>query len=222
MVQLGRVTVDDYIACVIRTEAALQGCPPYIALGIAMGESGFNQGALGDQAPGPTVVGADGTVYNPYRDPATGLYYCSLGLFQLNVCGGQGVGYDPRTLLIGTVNAKIGIHPITVAVFTQTAAGYTGEALLRQVCIHSGHPGLVDPNDPRVTALVHDMYLLIFNADGSFAQWPANNPALCAGAPPPPPPLGTWSEPFTPTTQDQAQQVIEAHFQRVSDLFARF
>ncbi|MBF6601296.1 MAG: hypothetical protein IVW36_12385 [Dehalococcoidia bacterium] len=64
--------------------------------------------------------------------------------------------------------------------------------------------------------------LLIFNADGSPAVWPPNDPSRCSGVPAPPPPLGTWSEPFTPTTRDQGQQVIEAHFQRISSLFAEF
>jgi hypothetical protein len=199
VVQLGTVQVDDFIACVIRTEAQAQGCPEYIAMGIAMAESGFDPNAVGDNG-------------------------CSIGLFQLNTCGGQGSDYanNKDALKDPKLNARIAIHPITVAAFEASAAGYQGEQWIRWVCAHSGHPGNVALNDPRITNIFADTMHLITNAAGQLTPWPANNPAVCGGAVPPPPPIGSWAEPLNPANKDQAQQVIEAHFQRISDLFERF
>nr|MBF6606957.1 transglycosylase SLT domain-containing protein [Chloroflexota bacterium] len=141
MVQLGRVNVPDTIACVIRDEADKINCPQYIALGIAMAESAFDPNAVGDNG-------------------------CSIGLFQLNTCGGQGSDYannkdalkDPR------LNAKIALLPIAGAVYNCTLNGNHGEDLIRCVAVNSGHPGHVDLHDPRVTNIFNDCMLLIFNA----------------------------------------------------------
>lgn len=199
MVRLGQVDVDDFIACVIRSEAQAQGCPEYLAMGIALAESGFDPNAKGDNGR-------------------------SIGLFQLYVDGGQGSDYkdNPDALLDPKLNARIGIRPITIAAFGCTSQGKTGDDFIRCVATHSGHPGAVPTDDPRVTSIVNATVRLITDAAGRLTPWPANNPAICSGAVPPPPPLGSWAEPLNPGNKDQAQTVIEAHFQRISDLFTRF
>lgn len=199
MVRLGRVDIDDVIACIIRSEADRQGCPNYIALGIAMAESGFDQNAVGDAG-------------------------CSIGLYQLNTCGGQGSDYkdNPDALKDPKLNAQIGIVAITRAAFISTAAGFTGDQWIREVARRSGHPGFVPLDDSRLTNIANDCYELIFDDAGHFVQWPPNNPAVCSGVIAPPPPLGAWTEGAAPQNKDQAQVAIEAHFQRVNDLFIQF
>lgn len=199
MVQLGRLAVPDDIACIIRSEADRQGCPQYIALGIARAESAFDPNAVGDNG-------------------------CSIGLFQLNTCGGQGSDYatNPNALKDPKLNAQIAIRPITIAAFGSSQQGLQGEAWIRNVAIYSGHPGRVSPQDPRVTAIFTYCMQLIFNANGTPAVWPPNDPARCSGVIPPPPPLGVWAEPFVPQSRDDAERLALSHFDRVDQLWRAF
>lgn len=197
--RFGRVTVNDRIACLIRAECARQGCPEYIAMGIVSAESGFDPNAVGDNGR-------------------------SIGLLQLYVDGGQGSAYrdNPDALKDPVLNLSIGIRPIALAAFEATRRGYTGERYIREVARSSGHPGFVDLNDARLTNIVNATYRLIFNADGSFAQWPPNDPRNCGGTPPPPPPIGSWTEGVAPRNEEEAEAAITAHLVRVVQLLKSF
>jgi hypothetical protein len=221
MGQFGQYAIDDYVACVIRDEANKAGVPAWIPMGIAGAESGFDPNALGDQASGPTVT-VGGVTYPTYHDPASGRYYQSLGLFQLNICGGQGSGYNPPDVLNVRNNTQIAMAHIAAAYNGAIGAGYSWSDLVRQVAIHSGHPGLVDPHDYRVDHIVDETLHLIFNADGSWAQWPPFDAGVCGGAPPPPPPLATWSEGTPPTDRPSAEAAIQAHADRIGQLVDGF
>lgn len=196
---LGQVEVNDYIACAIRAAAIFASTDEHVAMAIAMAESGFD----------PNIEGDAG---------------CSIGLFQLNTCGGQGSDYanNKDALKDPKLNANIAIRAIAVAVLQFRDAGLPVDVYVREVARHSGHPGYVDLNDQRLLNIRDDFFRLVINSAGQLAPWPPFDGRLCADAPAPPPPLGSWSEGVNPTTKDQATAAIEAHFQRVSDLFARF
>ena len=221
MGQYGQYAINDVIACIVRDEARKANIPDFIALGIAGAESSFNENPLGDEVPGPTVQVGSKT-YNAYRDPASGRYFQSLGLFQLNICGGQGTGYNPTDLLNPRFNAQVGVPPIASGYVWAVNHGYAGTDLIRQVAIHSGHPGYVDPHDYRVDNIVNVTLKLIFNPDGSWATWPPFNASVCAGLPPPPPPLDSWSEGPAPTSRADADSAIEKHLDRVGQLIYLF
>jgi hypothetical protein len=221
MGQYGQTAIDDIVACIIRDESRKANIPDWVAMGIAGAESGWTPGALGDEVSGPTVV-VGGKTYNSYRDPASGRYYSSIGLFQENICGGQGTGYSPTDLLNPRFNAQVGVPPIANAYVWAVQNGYQGTDLIRQVATHSGHPGRIDPMDPRVSHIVDVTLRLIFNPDGSWATWPPFNAAVCAGLPPPPPPIDSWSEGPAPTSRAEADAAIEAHLERVGKLIYLF
>lgn len=221
MGQYGQYAIDDIIACIVRDESRKANIPDWLPLGIAGAESGWDPNALGDEVSGPTVV-VGGVTYQSYRDPATGRYYSSIGLFQENICGGQGTGYNPVDLLNPRNNTQIAVAAITNAYVWAVQQGYTGTDLIRQVATHSGHPGRVDPMDPRVQHIVDVTLGLIFMPDGSWAQWPPFNAAVCAGLPPPPPPLDSWSEGPVPTSRAEADAAIENHLTRVGQLIYLF
>jgi hypothetical protein len=71
----------------------------------------------------------------------------SWGLFMLNRNGGQGKGYSPAYLKNPSNNAQIA-YPAIKAAYD----AYPDD--VAQIAIHSGHPGLVDPSDPRVQRIV--------------------------------------------------------------------
>lgn len=221
MGQFGQYAIDDFIACVIRDEARKANIPDWLPMGIAGAESGWDPNALGDEVSGPTVT-VGGHTYNSYRDPASGRYYSSIGLFQLNVCGGQGSGYNPADLLNPRLNTQIAMAPIAAAYVWAANNGYAGIDLVRQVAIHSGHPGYVDPMDYRVQNIADVTMRLLFNADGTWAQFPPFNASVCAGLPPPPPPLDSWSEGPLPASRQDADNLIERHLDRVGELIYLF
>ena len=199
MVQLGQVQVDDFIACCIRTAVQQIGGFEWVTMAIVDAESGFDPNAVGDAG-------------------------CSIGLLQLNTCGGQGSDYanNRDALKDPKLNLQIGQPFIARATLVATQEGLTGDDFMREVCRLSGHPGGIPRNDPRLDPYVVAMHRVITNAAGQLVAWPPNNPALCAGGVAAPPPLGSWAEPLNPQNKDQAQQVIEAHLARVDQLFMQF
>lgn len=218
---LGQVQVPDYQACAIRLAAQFAGTDEHVAMAIAMTESDFDAAAEGDEAFGPDVT-VNGVVYHPYQDPQSGRFYCSLGLFQLNMCGGQGAGHTAAELFDAKSNSDIAIRAIALAVMQYAHTGLPFERYVREVARHSGHPGYVALDDQRLVDISNNALRLVFNGAGQLSPWPPNNPAVCAGGLNAPPPLGTWAEPLNPATKDQAQTVIEAHFERVNQLFLDF
>ncbi len=195
MTRLGQLDVPDYVACVIRTEAQRQGCPEYLAVGIAGAESGWDPNAVGDNGR-------------------------SIGLFQLYLDGGQGSDYrdNPDALKDPKLNARIAIRPITVAAYAATIAGYAGERFIREVARRSGHPGFVALDDSRLTSIVGYCVQLITDASGRIVPWPQLDLRQCADVPSPPPPLDGWSEGPVPISTDQKIDAIERHAQRINEL----
>lgn len=199
MTRFGQVDVDSTIACIIRTAVDQIGGFAWVTMGIVMAESGFDPDAVGDAG-------------------------CSIGLLQLNTCGGQGSDYadnkdalkDPR------LNMQVGQPAIARAVLYATQQGWTGERFIREVARRSGHPGMVALDDYRLNNIYNDTVQLITDAEGRLAAWPANDPRLCSGAPAPPPPLGSWSEGPAPQDVDEAFTAIERHAQRIDELAGIF
>jgi hypothetical protein len=199
MVRLGRVDVNDRIACLIRQAALDIGGYDWIIAGIVSAESGFDPNAVGDAGR-------------------------SIGLLQLYVDGGQGSAYrdNPDALKDPKLNLSIGVPPIAIATLQATQRGYSGERFIREVARSSGHPGWVPLDDARLTHIYNDTVELITDRNGNLVPWPPHNPAACAGAPPPPPPLGSWSEGPTPATAAQADAAIHRHLERMSELVDKF
>jgi len=197
--QFGQIAVDDIIACIIRDEARKANIPEFVPMGIAGAESGFDPNAEGDNGR-------------------------SIGLFQLYVDGGQGSDYvnNLDALKNPRLNAQIAMPYIVNGYFWAAQRGYTGEDLIRQVAVHSGHPGAVDPHDYRVDHIYDVTVQLITNAAGQIVAWPPFNPSVCASLPPPPPPIGSWSEGPAPTNRDQADAAISAHADRIGQLVDSF
>src|SRR5205823_1081411 len=91
------------------------GIPEYVWYPIMMAESTGNPNAVGDNG-------------------------CSIGLFQLNRCGGQGAGYSAYSLRDPATNAQVAaqyIRPAYDAVKSET----TPETAAAETAIRSGHPG---------------------------------------------------------------------------------
>src|SRR3990167_115423 len=197
--RLGTVSVPDRIACITRRAAIFADTDAQAAMGIAMSESNFDPNAVGDAG-------------------------CSIGLFQLNTCGGQGSDYaDNRDALKDPhLNATIAIRPIALAVLRYRDAGLNKWDYFREVARHSGHPGLVSADDPRIVAIANNCFKLIFDASGRLSPWPAYNPALCADTTAPPPPLGSWSEGAAPTNGTEADDAIRKHLERIGQLVDTF
>jgi hypothetical protein len=197
--RFGQVDVDDIIACIIRDEARKANIPEFVPMGIAAAESGFDPNAEGDNGR-------------------------SIGLFQLYLDGGQGSDYvnNPEALKNPRLNAQVAMPPIVNGYWWAVQQGYTGEDLIRQVAIHSGHPGRVDPHDYRVDSIYNWTVQLITNGAGAIVAWPPFNSAVCAGLPPPPPPIDTWSEGSQPTNRDEADAAISRHAERIGQLVDNF
>jgi hypothetical protein len=200
MGQYGQFAIDDIIACIIRDEARKANIPDWIPMGIAGAESGW------DPAPPPGDNGR------------------SWGLFQLYIDGGQGSDYvnNPQALNDPRLNTQIAMPYIAAGYVWAVNHGYTGTDLIRQVAVHSGHPGAIDPHDPRVDRIVDITMRLIMMPDGSWATWPPFNASVCAGVPPPPPPLDSWSEGPAPTSRAEADAAIEGHLTRIGQLIYQF
>ncbi len=214
MTRFGSVDVNDTIACIIRSAAAFAGTDDHVAMAIAMAESGFDPDAVGDAG-------------------------CSIGLFQLNTCGGQGDDYrDNRAALKNPwLNASIGIIAIARAVFRYKDRGLTPDVYIREVARHSGHPGFVPLDDRRLIAIMDAYFRLLFHPTRGLIAWPPNDAGNCreaAGPPapppppspppltPPPPPLGSWSEGPAPRDNAQADEAIKRHLDRVGELVDAF
>lgn len=199
MGRFGQIDVDDTIACIIRDEARKANIPEFLPMGIAGAESGFDPDAEGDAGR-------------------------SIGLFQLYLDGGQGSDYvnNPGALKNPRLNAQIAMPYIVNAYFWASQQGYTGEDLIRQVAVHSGHPGRVDPHDYRVDNIVRWTKELITDGAGHIVDWPPFNAAACAGLPPPPPPIDSWSEGPAPQNRDEADAAISAHAERIGQLVDSF
>lgn len=198
MTRLGRVEVDDYIACVIRQSVLEIGGFEWIVMGIVSAESGFDPNAVGDNGR-------------------------SIGLLQLYVDGGQGSAYrdNPDALKDPKLNLRIGVPPIAVATLQATQRGYTGERFIKEVARSSGHPGFVSLDDPRLQHIYEDTLRLITDSRGRLVQWPPHDARVCAGAPAPPPPLGSWTDGPQPRTESEVEAAIEQHFERIGELAAR-
>lgn len=221
MARYGQVDVNDTIACLMRERVASDGGEPWILFGIVAAESGFAPNAVGDRASGPSVTVGNQS-YAPYRDP-NGAYWCSLGLLQLNLCGGQGVGYSPTTLFDPRRNLEIGYRPIAIATIQAYQRGYTGERFIREIARSSGHPGFVPLEDARLTSIVNHTVRLITDSRGNLAPWPAYRPSDCGAAvPAPPPPIGSWAEGPAPANSQQADDAVHRHLERIGDLVDRF
>lgn len=196
----GRVDVNAYIACVIRSAVQRIGGFEWTTMGIVSAESGFNPNAVGDAG-------------------------CSIGLLQLNTCGGQGSDYasNPDALKDPVLNMEVGQPYIARAVLYATQQGWTGERFIREVARRSGHPGFVPLDDSRLTAIYNATIRLITDSNGNLVPWPPFNPNDCATPPPaPPPPLGSWTEGPAPTTRDQAVAAITRHLERMIQLLKAF
>ncbi len=199
MTRFGQVDVDSFIACIIRTAVDQIGGFAWVTMGIVMAESGFDPDAVGDAG-------------------------CSIGLLQLNTCGGQGSDYadnrdalkDPR------LNMQVGQPFIARAVLYATQQGWQGERFIREVARRSGHPGFVDLDDYRLTNIYNDTVRLITDSAGRLAAWPPNDPRLCSGVVAPPPPIGSWNEGPAPADSTQADDAIKRHLDRVGELVDNF
>ena len=95
------------------------GVPPQYWIPIAVQESGLN----------PTAI-------------SSGANH-SVGLFQLNPVGGQGVGYPQSQLLNPVENAKIAAPYIASDYHSGVAQGLTGSKLASYTAANSGHLGVV-------------------------------------------------------------------------------
>lgn len=162
----------------IRDEARRADCPEHIALGIAGAESNWDPNAHGD-----------------------GCH--SYGLFQLYVNGGQGDPYssNPDLLYHPRLNSRLAMPPIVNAYNWWEAQGYRGVDLIGLTAVYSGHPGRVPLSDPRVQRIVDYTLRLIFNKDGSWADWPTFNRRVCSdvvipeiGPLPPPGPVTPFAD----------------------------
>lgn len=93
------------------------GVPAYIWYSIAIAESGGRPNAVGDGG-------------------------CSVGLFQLNRCGGQGAGYTPQQLADPLFNARVAAPAIANA-WNYVRSSFTGTQQQQavEVARRSGHPG---------------------------------------------------------------------------------
>ncbi len=89
----------------------------------------------------------------------------SYGLFQLNIMGGQGSGYNPADLLDPVTNAAIAAKAIANA-YVQYGNN------LAQVAIASGHPGPVSVDDYRIRAILA-LQTDYINGTGYAGQWRA-------------------------------------------------
>ena len=196
--RLGQVDVPDYIACLVRESTRRIGGFEWVVMGIVSAESAFDANAVGDAG-------------------------CSIGLLQLNTCGGQGNDYrDNRDALKDPqLNLNIGIVPIAVATLQATQRGYTGERFIREIARSSGHPGWVPLDDARLTNIYNKTMRLITNAAGALVAWPTHDARACSGAIPPPAPLGSWSEGPAPVTQAQLDAAIHRHLERMGELVDR-
>lgn len=198
VMRLGRVDVDDFIACHIREAARRHNASEWMIAGIVAAESNFNPRALGDNGR-------------------------SFGLLQLYIDGGQGSPYrdNPEALFDPRLNLDVGVPYIAMAELQARSRGYQGERYIREVARSSGHPGFVALNDPRLTHIFERTVQLITDASGKLVAWPAHNPRICSGAPPPPPPLGSWSEGPEPRTAEEIDGAIHRHLERIGELVDR-
>lgn len=103
----------------IQKWAQLLGVPEWIALSIAIVESGLDPNAKGDVTNGQPT---------------------SFGLFQLHVPDGQGAGYTEAQLLNEDLNCHVGISHMVQAFKDAEAQKLDGYPMLRYVACHSGHP----------------------------------------------------------------------------------
>jgi len=181
--QLGQYNVSTEIADIIRRTANEFNVPQWFAMGVAGAESDWKRNACGDLHDSPTVSVPPRTYQAPYC-AIKGAYACSWGLYQLNVCGGQGVGYTVEQLIDPQKNCDIAMPRLADGVRAADAAAASGRHWVYIACINSGHPGYVPENDSRIDVYWNVCLKLIFNPDGTFAQWP---PISGEGIPPTPP-----------------------------------
>lgn len=197
--RLGRVDVPDHIACLVRQAVIEIGGFDWVVMGIVSAESGFDPNAVGDAG-------------------------CSIGLLQLNTCGGQGNDYrnNKDALKDPKLNLQVGVPPIAVATLQATQRGYTGERFIKEIARSSGHPGFVPLDDPRLEHIYDDTVRLITDNRGNLVKWPVHDPRRCSGAIAPPPPIGSWTEGPTPRTVAEADAAIVRHANRVGELMEAF
>ena len=144
-----RWDVEDWLVELVREVSNANGVPPYIVMGIILGESGANPYACGDCSDDPRAL------YCPpwFNSGCSGGFACSWGLLQLNRCGGQGRGMTREALVDPRINLEVGVPPI--------ADAYRGWGL-NYCCllVTSGHPYQSETcvsswcSDPRVVRLV--------------------------------------------------------------------
>lgn len=94
--------MDPSVVAAIVQAAREQGVDPVLALATAFQESGLNPNAVGDQG-------------------------CSIGLFQLNTCGGEGVGLSSAQLHDPLTNARRALSEF--AAVQRSNPGLSGGAL---------------------------------------------------------------------------------------------
>jgi len=169
--QLGQYNVPTDIADKIRITANEFNVPQWFAMGIAGAESDWKADACGDTHNYPAVTVGGNTYQAPYC-AYRNIYACSWGLLQLNLCGGQGVGYTREQLVDPQINLSIGMPRLADGVRAADNAGASGRHWVYIACINSGHPGWVPETDGRIDTYWEVALKLIFNADGTWAQWP--------------------------------------------------
>lgn len=209
MGKYGQFTINDDIATIIRKEARRLNVPEWFAMAIAGAESDWNPSACGDTHPNKdVVVGAQ--TYKAMFCAYKNTWACSWGLFQLNICGGQGYSADWGRLISAQYNTEIAMPHLQYGASVATENGAEGKAWVWQASINSGHPGFVPIDDYRINAIWGIALKLIFNADGSWAVWPT----LEGEIPTPEYPTQEWTELHTLTLrllqiQEQTQRSLE-------------
>lgn len=221
---LGTVNVPDFIATVVRSVVRELGGFEWLTMGLVYAESGFDPNAYGDFASNdpryPETAGVSPLLVATGRDSAGQFiyaWYCSGGLLQLNVCGGQGTGRNDQ-VFDPWLNIQIGQPYISVAMLYAQQQGWQGEQFIREVARRSGHPGFVELDDPRLDTIVAKTLALILDANGDLAPWPAFDPSLATDEQPFNPLVGFWSEPFDPGDDATNDQLVTLHEIRIEEL----
>lgn len=162
------VTLSDQLLARVQPWAVDAGIPLGLLAGLVWWESRGVAGICGDF----DWQGDSRSIFCP----AKGGNYCSWGLLQLNVCGGQGTGMTIAQLTDPETNLSVGVPPIALA-FRRHGTNWW------ETLQASGHPGS-NPS-PELTAAWQPAVDLIACLVPALEGYPGTP------APPPPPPVAT-------------------------------